>query len=336
VSDEFEDNPHSFWRKPTLWLSVLVLLGMVTAIFIWRPWQLLSSHNTALDLSPEALDARLLIAEQQLQRAQREQQTLEKKLNDSQSRNTLMRDEVLAVNQRASLLEENLRQVTNDQNKSRLSVQLEELESFLVLSDTRLKVEGDLIGSQRALTLANQSMLDLRDVRMINLKQSVLQEMQMLSSIKDHRPSALAELDALETALPQFSARLAGQSEGKSQTSKNGFQRLLDAMVQVRSADEQSLLGTSDRSTGEAALALEIALARSALNKRDNQAFQASIRRIQSWLKRLYADGPMLRDRLNKLANLSKLDLGIRSPLSGTSLQLLRSLNIATDTTASS
>jgi uroporphyrin-III C-methyltransferase len=314
-----------------------MLLGVIAAIWIWRPWQLLSSPSAALDLSPEALDARLLITEQQLQRAQREQQTLEKKLNDSQSRNTLMRDELLAVNQRAALLEENLRQVTNDQNKSRLSVQLEELESFLVLSDTRLKVEGDLIGSQRALSLANQSMLDLRDVRMINLKQSVLQEMQMLSGIKDHRPTALAELDALETALPQFSARLPGQSEVKSKGSQNGFQRLLDAMVQVRSADEQSLLGSSDRNTGEAALALEITLARSALNNRDNQAFQASIRRIQSWLKRLYADGPMLRDRLNKLANLSKLDLGITSPLSGTSLQLLRSMNLAaTNTTASS
>jgi uroporphyrin-III C-methyltransferase len=336
VSDEFEDNPRSFWRKSTLWLVALALLGIIAAVLIWRPWQQLSSRSTALDLSPEALDARLLITEQQLQRAQREQQTLEKKLNDSQSRNTLMRDELLAVNQRASLLEENLRQVTNDQNKSRLSVQLEELESFLVLSDTRLKVEGDLIGSQRALTLANQSMLDLRDVRMINLKQSVLQEMQMLSGIKDHRPSASAELDALETALPQFSARLPGQSEVKLQGSQNGFQRLLDAMVQVRSADEQSLLGSSDRSTGEAALALEITLARSALNKRDNQAFQASIRRIQSWLKRLYADGPMLRDRLNKLANLSKLDLNISSPLSGTSLQLLRSLSVATSTTAAS
>jgi uroporphyrin-III C-methyltransferase len=329
VSDDFEDKENSrpVWRKAWFWLLMLTVLAGLISLSIWRPWQAKAPEINALDLSPEALDARILTAEQQLQRAQRQQQNLEKKLVDAQSRNTLMRDELLAVNQRAALLEENLRQVASVQNTSRLSVQLEELESLLILSDTRLNVEGDLTGAMRALNLANQTAASVSDIRMINLKQSLLQEIEALGSIKDQKPNALAEINALETALPQFSARLPGQSEIKLQESPNGFRRLLDAMVQVRSADEQSLLGTNDRSIGEAALALEMAMARSALNKRDNDAFQASIRRIQSWLKRLYADGPMLRERLNKLAALSKIDIRINSALSGSSLRLLRSVN---------
>jgi uroporphyrin-III C-methyltransferase len=329
VSDDFEDNNKaSIWRKPLPWLVLFVLLAGSVVLAIWRPWHAPSRADT-LDLSPEALDSRLLMTEQQLQRAQRQQQNLEKKLGDAQSRNTLMRDELLAVNQRAGLLEDNLRQVVSDQNKSRMSVQVEELESLLILSDTRLHVEGDLTGALRALNLANQTAADVSDPRMINVKQSIMQEIQSLNTLKDQRPNALAELNALEAALPQFSARLPGQSEIKPQQSQNGFQRLLNAMVQVRSADEQSLLGSNDRNTGEAALALEIAIARSALNKRDNENFQACLRRIQSWLKRLYADGPMLRERLAKLSALSKSDIRINTALSGSSLQLLRSINPA-------
>jgi uroporphyrin-III C-methyltransferase len=329
VSDEFEDTDKNlFWRRPLLWVLILLLLIGIISLLVWRPWATAPSSADRLDLSPEALDARLLNTEQQLQRTQRQQQNLEKKLNDSQSRNSLMRDELLAVNQRASLLEENLRQVASDQSKSRISVQFEELESLLILSDTRLNVEGDLVGALRALRLANETAADFGDTRMINLKQSVLQEMQALSELKDPKPAAFAELNALELALPQFSARLPGQSEVKSRQSQNGFQRLLDAMVQVRSADEQSLLGSSDRSAGEAALAMEISLARSTLNKRDNEGFQASIRRIQSWLKRLYADGPMLRERLGKLSSLSRTDIRINSNLAGSSLQLLRSIHV--------
>lgn len=314
-------------RRPSLWLIILLLLAAVIALVLWQPWATTVTPIEVVDLSPEALDARLLGTEQQLQRAQRLQQSLEKKLADTQSRTGLLRDEVLGVNQRAAILEENVREMAKAQNNSRQSVQLEALELLLVMSDARIHIDGDLPGSLRAMRLANVVASDIRDSQMINLRQSLLQEMQAMGSAIDRKPMAAGELDALEATLPLLSARLPGQTDTSNKPGRNGFQRLLDAMVQVRSADEQSLLGANDRSAAEAALALEIALARSALNKRDNTSFQTSVRRIDSWLKRLYADGPVLRERREKLSTLAKQDIRLNVPTAGSSLELLRSMS---------
>jgi len=299
----------------------------------WKPWSKPVLPSDAVDLSPEALDARLLDTEQQLQRALRMQQSLEKKLADAQSRTGLLRDEVLGVNQRAAILEENVREMAAEQDDSKQSVQLEALELLLILADARIHVDGDLPGALRAMRLANEVASDMRDPQMINMRQSLLQEMQAMGSASDGKPVAAGELDALEATLPQLAARLPGQTDTTSKTNRNGFQRLLDAMVQVRSEDEQSLLGANDRSAAEAALSLEIALARSALNKRDNAGFQASLRRIDSWLKRLYANGPILRERREKLAQLAKRDIRLNVPTAGSSLQLLRSISLQREQT---
>ena len=313
-------------RRPSLWLIILLVVAAVLALVLWQPWATRVTPVEVVDLSPEALDARLLGTEQQLQRAQRLQQSLEKKLADTQSRTGLLRDEVLGVNQRAAILEDNVREMAKAQNNSRQSVQLEALELLLVMSDARIHVDGDLPGALRAMRLANEVASNIRDSQMINMRQSLLQEMQAMSSAIDRKPIAAGELDALEATLPLLSARLPGQTDSRNKPAIDGFQRLLDAMVQVRSADQQSLLGANDRSAAEAALALEIALARSALNKRDNINFQTSVRRIDSWLKRLYADGPILRERREKLSALAKRDIGLNVPTAGSSLQLLRSM----------
>jgi len=331
VSDNNEYNSEAgspMIRRSGLWILVFLLLAAAVAIAMWKPWSKPAMPADAVDLSPEALDARLLSTEQQLQRSLRLQQSLEKKLADAQSRTGLLRDEVLGVNQRAAILEENVREMAEEQNDSKQSVQLEALELLLILADARIRVDGDLQGALRAMRLANEVASDMRDSQMINMRQSLLQEMQAMGSASDRKPFAAGELDALEASLPQLSARLPGQTDTASKGNRNGFQRLLDAMVQVRSADEQSLLGANDRSAAEAALMLEIALARSALDKRDNTGFQASVRRIDSWLKRLYADGPVLRERREKLALLAKQDIRLNVPTAGSSLQLLRSISL--------
>ena len=331
MSDENEYNSETgspMIRRSGLWILVFLLLAAAVAIAMWKPWSKPAMPTDAVDLSPEALDARLLSTEQQLQRSLRLQQSLEKKLADAQSRTGLLRDEVLGVNQRAAILEENVREMAEEQNDSKQSVQLEALELLLILADARIRVDGDLQGALRAMRLAKEVASDMRDSQMINMRQSLLQEMQAMGSASDRKPFAAGELDALEASLPQLSARLPGQTDTASKGNRNGFQRLLDAMVQVRSADEQSLLGANDRSAAEAALMLEIALARSALDKRDNTGFQASVRRIDSWLKRLYADGPVLRERREKLALLAKQDIRLNVPTAGSSLQLLRSISL--------
>ena len=83
---------------------------------------------------------------------------------------------------------------------------------------------------------------------------------------------------------------------------------------------------SADRNAGEAALALEIALARTALDRGDEAAFRAGLVRIDSWLRRLYADGPLLRDRRARLKKLGALPLAPDLPMAGSTLAQLRTL----------
>ena len=81
-----------------------------------------------------------------------------------------------------------------------------------------------------------------------------------------------------------------------------------------------------ERATGEAALGLELALARIALDRRDEAGFRAALVRVDQWLQRLYAEDATLRERRERLAALDTLDLSPDLPMSGSGLQQLRDL----------
>jgi uroporphyrin-3 C-methyltransferase len=138
---------------------------------------------------------------------------------------------------------------------------------------------------------------------------------------------AAGQLDALEAALPQLAAVGPAQpARDAGAPAASGFQRLLDALVQVRPSGEQDLLSPADRSAGEAGLLLELALARTALERRDESAFRASLTRLDSWLRRLYASGELLRTQRARLARLRTQPLQVPLPVAGSTLAELREL----------
>jgi uroporphyrin-3 C-methyltransferase len=96
--------------------------------------------------------------------------------------------------------------------------------------------------------------------------------------------------------------------------------------VQVRPSSAQDLISPSDRATGEAALGLELALARTALDRRDEPTFRAGLERIDAWLERLYAENATLREHRERLVVLATLSLTPDLPVQGAGLQQLRSL----------
>jgi len=96
--------------------------------------------------------------------------------------------------------------------------------------------------------------------------------------------------------------------------------------VQVRRTGGQDLLSPADRGAAETALALDIGLARSALASGDQAAFRRALARIDAWLRRLYADGPLLRERRARVARLRALELGYQLPIAGATLRQLQSL----------
>lgn len=315
-------------RRPFGALGWLLLLLVVAALAAggWYAWRTLRTPAPeGPDLSPEALDARLLEAEQAVVTLRRTQQGLDQRLTDTTARTGLLRDEVLGVGQRAAILEDSLRELSARASEGREALRLDEAELLLSLAQARLDVAGDLPGAIRATAMARDALEPLTDPQFINLRQTLGQELAALRALPaDPRGVAAGELDALQASLPRLASRAPGAPPASGTGS--GWQRLLDAIVQVRPSSTQDLISPADRATGEAALGLELALARIALDRRDEAGFRAAIVRIDQWLQRLYAEDATLRERRERLAALGTLDLSPDLPMSGSGLQQLRDL----------
>lgn len=326
VLDQSPDSPAP--RRAFGAIGWLLLLAVLAAggYGAWRAWQLLAPvAEEGPDLSPEALDARLLEAEQAITTLRRTQQNLDQRLTDTTARTGLLRDEVLGVGQRAAILEDSLRELSAQAGEGREALRLDEAELLLSLAQSRMGIGGDLEGAIHATALAREVLEPMTDPQFISLRQTLGQELAALRALPaDPRTQAAAELDALEALMPRLASRAPGAPAAAG--NRPGWQRLVDAVVQVRPSSSQDLISPSDRSTGEAALGLDLALARTALERRDETAFRASLVRVDEWLQRLYANDATLRERRQRLAELGALALVPNLPMQGASLQQLRDL----------
>ncbi len=311
-----------------LWFLLAIAL-VLAALVAWKAWTTRGvATETAVDLRPEALDARLLQVEAGLATLRRGQDSLNQKLADTRARTGLLRDEVLAGTQRLSLLEDSVREASSSQRDGVAALRLDEIELLLTMAQQRLQLAGDLPGAVRATELAEGVLSSQHDPALLDLRQTLAQELSALRAMPKN-PAAVAagELDALEAVLPKLAmGASAGGDAPAAAASGSGFQRLLDSLVQVRSTGAQDLLSPADREAGEAALSLDIALARAALASADERAFRSALTRIDGWLQRLYQDGPLLRERRQHLKTMRALPLGYELPIAGSTLQQLQDL----------
>ena len=316
-----------------LWVLLAIAL-LLAALVGWRAWTQAPQRRAAaeaVDLSAEALDARLLAVESAQENSRRSLASLEQQLVDTRARTGLLRDEVLALTQRASLLEDSVREAAQGGRDGVAALRLDEVELLLTIAQQRLQLTGDLKGAIRASELADGVLSSQRDPELVDLRQTLAQELAALRALPaPPRVAAAGELDALEAALPRLAgndALGAGRAEGEA--SGGSLQRLLDSLVQVRRTGGQDLLSPADRAAGQAALALELGLARTALANADEPGFRHALARIDDWLRRLYADGALLRDRRARLARLRQLELHYELPIAGATLKQLQALQHA-------
>jgi uroporphyrin-3 C-methyltransferase len=326
VLDDSPDSPPARRRSGLAgWVALLALVLVAGAAAAWW-WRQRPVEPAGPDLSPEALDARLLDAEQAVVALRRTQGNLEQKITDTAARTGLLRDEVLGVGQRAAILEDSLRELSAQASEGREALRLDEVELLLSLAQARLQVAGDLPGAIRATAMARDALTPLTDPQYISLRQTIGQELSALRALPaDPRVHAAGELDAVQATLPRLASRAPGSPLAPSPDA-TGWQRLLDAVVQVRPSGAQDLVSPADRATAEAALGLELALARLALERRDEAGFRAGLDRVGGWLERLYARDDTLSALQARLATLSTLALTPDLPVSGAALQQLRDL----------
>jgi uroporphyrin-3 C-methyltransferase len=312
----------------------LLALAAIAALAAYAYYHFIGRHAGAnqtpvtADLSPQALDRRLLGVEQAIQELERERAALQQRVVDSSNRTNLLRDEVLGVTERAGLIEESLRELSRSERSAQDSLRVSEAELLLTIAKERWKLTGDLAGAITATELASQAINALKDPQWVNLRQVIAQELAAYRALgPDPTTTAKAELAALEAALPSLTP-----SSGQPATANNsesGTARLLNALVRVEPSGQQSLISPSDRHAAKTALALEVAGARAALQLRDSVGYKASVLRINQWLVRLYADTPQLKERRTRLLASANTPLTMALPLTGSSLAELQRMKQA-------
>ena len=181
-----------------LWL----LLALCAALGVagWRGWQAWSAHDAATRRSfaeqLDALDARLdALREQQRAQSQRLQQ--------DESTDRVLREEVIGLGQRSALLEQTVEKLADPDRRGAQALFLDEAALLLAIGQQRLQLAGDIDAARRAYALAATLLERADDPRLLDLRQALVQERAALDALgADPRVAALRALDAFSASLP--------------------------------------------------------------------------------------------------------------------------------------
>lgn len=298
-----------------LLLLLLLLVLAAAAVFGWRYWQHQQVQSAALaEQQQHALDASVA----GLRSAQQAQS---KRLQQAEATNRVLRDELLGIGQRATLLEDSISRLADPDRNSAQALRLDEFELLLGIGQQRLQLADDLDGARRALALAAPLLGGIDDPAYLNLRQTLAQEQAALDVLGlDPRIRANALLDALAKNLqdmPTATTQVRGQHAP-------WYERLVDRIVRVQPTAGAGLRERADREAALASMQVELSLARAAVERRDDAAMATALDRIDAWLQKLQPS-KLATDR-TRIEDLKGISLQVDAPLSGSTLQQLRAL----------
>lgn len=244
------------------------------------------------------------------------------RLQQADSTNRVLRDELLGLGQRAVLLEDQVTRLADANRHGAQQLRMDEVELLLTLGRQRLDLAADLDGARRAYALAAGVLDGIENPGLLNLRQALAQERAALEALgADPRQVALQRLDALAAALPEVGAtpQLDAPAPGAP-----WWERALSRLVRVRPTTSEAVIAGNDRDAGETALQLELTLARAAIERRDIDGYRAALTRAEAWLQRLWPASPRRTALQTRFAALRALPLTADVPTLGSTLSLLQ------------
>lgn len=295
-------------------LLALVALGGYAG---WRQWR---AHEAAdANEAQQQVDA----LSERLNAMRNEQRSHSRRLQQADSLNRVLRDELDGITQRAALLEDSVNKLADPDRHGAQALRLDETEMLLVLGSERLQIAGDLDGARRAYALAAGVLDGIDDPAYLSLRQTLLQERTALDALgADPRVKAIARLDAFA----QDVAAPARQAASPRDLHTPWWQRAFGNLLQVQPTNRAVAVQSADRAAALAGLQLEISLARAAAERRDEAGYRDALRRADSWLQRLLPDSDALARQRSGLQAIAAMPLSPAVPTLGSTLQQLRQL----------
>lgn len=302
--------------RAALWMVLLALV--IAAGYVgWRQWR---AHEQAASNDTQQQVAAL---SERLNAMRTEQRSHSRRLQQADSLNRVLRDELDGITQRAALLEASVTRLADPDRHGAQALRLDETEMLLVLGNERLQIAADLDGARRAYALAAGVLDGIDDPAYLSLRQALLQERAALDALgADPRVKAMAQLEAFAQTVTAPAGRDAIARDRRVPWWRRAFGNLL----QVQRTDRAVAVQAADRAAALAGLQLEISLARTAAERRDNAGYREALRRADSWLQRLAPDSVALTQQRATLQALAAMPLSLSVPTLGSTLQQLRQL----------
>lgn len=316
-------------RRRAWWPRLLVLLvigALAAAVYVLysQSARLQGAIDSQVSTAASA-DTRL---QQRIDALGETQKTLETRLADATATNKVLREELLAMGERASLLEDAVARLADNRLRGEVMLRLNEAEFLLLLGEERLRLFGDVPAAIQAFGLADAALAGMDDPSLATLRQTLAQELIALREVPaDPRPALRAELVQLAGNLPVLPESRAGEVRA-TDANDSRLTRLLASLVTVRRVSERdAVLGPVQRETTLAALRLQLELAQAALARPDVAAFQQALDAAAALATQLFDTGDARVARLlDRLRALRATTLVPELPVLGATLQELRGL----------
>ena len=303
-----------------LWLLLFVALAAAA----WQGWQWWQVRSHARAQQAGHLE-RLAGLEARVDALRRDQRANAERLEQAAATNRLLREELLGLGQRAALLEDSMADLADAGVGGIRSLRMDEVDLLLATAGQRL-LAGDVDGAERAYALAATVLDRLDGPQALDLRQALAQERAALDALgPDPAIAAQQRFDALAAALPALPERASREVPA----SAPWWERLAARVIDVRPSADMPVAAPAERAAGLAALEVELALARAAIERRDTAAFDAALARIDAWLARLWPASAPLRRQRAALRELRGAPLQLQAPELGSTLAQLRRLREA-------
>jgi uroporphyrin-III C-methyltransferase len=256
------------------------------------------------------------------------QRALEQRLSDLLASNSVLREELLGMAERATMLEQALIRQAQARQEGAQALRLDEIDFLLQMAAERLHLFADLNAAIRALQLAQDSLEQVREPLFAGVRQTLAQELALLQSQPDEARSRLrAELQTVQRTLPHLPLQEFDAPDPEAEAPSR-LRELIGTLVTVRRIDDAgATLSPLGRATQLSVLQLQLGLAQAALETNDESAWEASLWQALTIFDSLYDPSAMATTQIReRLLALQHATPAAAPPPLGAALQELRNL----------
>lgn len=266
------------WRgaRNRLLLFICVLLAVLLAVLVWLAWQ---DHRASAvtRAGVSALSGRVATIEDALDSLQQERAGLRQRLQDADTANRALREQLLGLDLRTRTLEDAVASLSEQHFAAADALRLDEVEMLLRMARERYLLFHDVAGALQATTLAQQVLTAVSDPAYAEFAQTVEAQRQALLAVRlPARAADLATLGRLRAQAPLLPIR---RDDGAPPQPRGVLARIgaaLSGLVRIQRSAHAPLAAASAGLAREL-LMLDLAQAQSALLAWDNDGYRAAL-----------------------------------------------------------